>query len=254
MSLPKVSIIILAYLESNRAYFEACLESVKNLDYPRELLNVVVVSPWVKAQPPEVDTVLHLTGPGSFSKSVNAGVKMAHGYGFDSKHILLLSDDTIIAKNSLKNMVTTIGESSCLLGALSNCDQYWKYLLHLPHISLPRRFYKLSEVNPKELMNAESLYPGGILMTEALCFYALLIPRVVWQTVGELDEDFRMGYEDTDYCERAKELGFPCAIDMSSLIWHAGGASSEIIQDEWRVKNVELIEQKRALRKLKASS
>jgi hypothetical protein len=43
-------------------------------------------------------------------------------------------------------------------------------------------------------------------------------------------------------------MGIPCAIAMNAIIWHAGGASSEIIQDEWRVKNAELFEQKRLLR------
>lgn len=243
MNLPKVSIVVLGYLESNRKYLAECLASVRNLYYPKELLDIIVVSPyWPGA--------VRSTRANNFSGSVNAGVAACDP---ESKHILLLSDDTIIANGALKAMVEAAGDNECLMGALSNCDQYWKYQLHLPHVSLPKRFYKLEEVNPRELMNAESYYPGGILMTDTLCFYALLIPRKVWDKVGELDEDFNMGFEDSDYCERAKELGIPCAIAMDAIIYHAGGATSEIIRDEWRVKNERLFHEKRALRAAKKS-
>jgi GT2 family glycosyltransferase len=53
---------------------------------------------------------------------------------------------------------------------------------------------------------------GRQIITEAghvwLGLWLALIPRKVWELVGEFDERFLLcGFEDADYCVRAKELG-----------------------------------------------
>lgn len=234
MSLPRVSIVILAHLESNRVYFEACLASVRNLDYPKELLDVVVVSPYAEAAPDYL--LIHAHGRAqSFSGSFNEGVSWTNP---TSEHLLVLSDDTIITRGALKAMVETIGDVEAVISAISNCDNYLRYVLRLPHV-FPARFYRLEsgDVDAGVLMNAESAYPGGVLMTSELCFYAVLIPRAVWAKVGELDEVYNMGYEDTDYCRRAANAGVHCVIVLNAIIWHAGGVSAELITDEMRESN-----------------
>jgi GT2 family glycosyltransferase len=235
MSLPKVSIVVLGYLESNRPYLEACLASVAALDYPRELLNVVVVSPYYDEHLPRVNTVVVVSEPGSFSKSVNRGTKVSMAYDFQPDFILVLSDDTLITRDALKNMVA-LGDSA-VIGAMSNCDNNWKYDVKFP-VTGDARYYQFAGEPPlNDMINARSPFEGGVLLTETLCFYAVLIPRKVWNAVGELDERFNMGFEDSDYCARAKALGFPCKIAMNALIYHAGGASAAIITDEMRSSN-----------------
>ena len=235
MSLPRVSIVILAYLESNRAYFEACWSSVKNLNYPKELLDIVIVSPWLK-EVSGAKVVRNYARPDSFSGSTNTGIDHTDP---DSKLILLLSDDTMIARESLMNMVLAADEADVVLAALSNCDNYWKYHLHLPYV-YPERYYRLEHLNAdmiKAMQNASSMYPPGIIFTDTLCFYAFLIPRKTWDKVGELDEGYNMGFEDSDYCARARLKGVRLAICMNAIIWHAGGASAEIITEGMREGN-----------------
>src|SRR4051812_33275244 len=189
MQAPMVSIIVLAYLESNKPYLDACLASIENLDYPKDRLDVVCVSPWMEREEyPGVYIAQNVARANSFSGSVNRGVEASDS---GSDFILIMSDDTIIARESLSNMVQTIGEQNMILAATSNCDLHWKYNLMLPHI-YPARFYKLSEVNPVDLMNSKSVYPRGIMYTDRLCFYSVLIPRKVWNLVGELDEGYNM--------------------------------------------------------------
>lgn len=242
MSLPKISIVVLGYLESNRHYLEACLAGVAALDYPSEFLDVVVVSSWAKAglyhgqrySSVVVSQVTYIDSPspGGFSHSVNAAVRVCSK---DSDFILILSDDTLITRDALKNMVA-VGQDA-VIGAMSNCDNNWKYDVKFP-VTGDARYYQFAGEPPLDAMiNAKSPFESGVLLTETLCFYAVLISRKVWNAVGELDERFNMGFEDSDYCARAKALGFPCKIAMNAMIYHAGGASAEIITDEMRSSN-----------------
>ena len=54
-----------------------------------------------------------------------------------------------------------------------------------------------------------------------LTFFCVLIGREVLDRVGLLDERFGLGgYEDDDYCLRAREAGFRLLIDGGSWVWH----------------------------------
>lgn len=48
----------------------------------------------------------------------------------------------------------------------------------------------------------------------------LLVPRDLWQQLGGFDEAFRNGGEDVDLCFRARALGHPTVIALTSIIRH----------------------------------
>jgi len=53
-------------------------------------------------------------------------------------------------------------------------------------------------------------------------FTCLYIPRMVLEAVGPLEEGFPgYGYEDTDYCLRARRAGFSCGVSGRVLIEHS---------------------------------
>jgi len=53
-------------------------------------------------------------------------------------------------------------------------------------------------------------------------FTCLYIPRMVLDAVGPLEESFPgYGYEDTDYCLRARRAGFSCGVSGRVLIEHS---------------------------------
>lgn len=53
-------------------------------------------------------------------------------------------------------------------------------------------------------------------------FTCLYIPRMVLDAVGLLDESFPgYGYEDTDYCLRARRTGFSCGVSGRVVIEHS---------------------------------
>lgn len=53
-------------------------------------------------------------------------------------------------------------------------------------------------------------------------FTCLYIPRMVLDAVGPLEEGFPgYGYEDTDYCLRARRAGFSCGVAGKVLVQHS---------------------------------
>lgn len=251
MSQPKVSIVIPTLSPKSKDYLDLCMASIQNLDYPKELLDVVISSPqgYAPAYWGQALTYEH-SGQRDFAEAINLGVNWTDT---SSKYILLLSDDVIMTRDSLKNMIQTLGDTDAIVNATSNCDNYWKYVLSFTfekggeRMGVLSRYFKLDDVREvtTELMNAKSLYPSGALFTDTLCFYATLIPRTVWDKVGRLDEQFKTGYEDSDYCSRARNLGIPLYIQLDAIIWHFGGITSEeYLTKEMSDKNLELYTKK----------
>jgi len=62
-------------------------------------------------------------------------------------------------------------------------------------------------------------------------FTCVYIPRMVYEIVGPLDEGFPgYGYEDTDYCLRARRRGLSCGVCGSVVIEHSMGIPSSFIE------------------------
>ncbi len=196
----------------------------------------------------EIAQTYEHTGERDFAEAVNLGVKLARPA---SEYFLLLSDDTVMTKDSLKNLVGVVQHQDAIVNATSNCDNGWRYSLifTIEDQAIVGRYFKMEDTEDAglkdKMQNAESYYPAGVIFTDAVCFYATLIPRKVWDKVGELDTRFKTGYEDTDYCKRAAEKGIRCGIVLSALIWHFGGITSEgYLTKEKTAENARLFKQK----------
>ncbi len=252
----KVSIIIPSYSEFSKPYLDLCIESIRNLDYDPKQIEVIISTP--KGYKPIYDakelfcclTVHHPDPKREFAEAVNYGVECSD---LQSKYLLILSDDTIMTRDSLKRLTELAADELIMLNATSNCDNGWKYALSFiiesdgQKLLIADRFFKKEDIAGHELamMNAKSNYPVGMILTDLLCLYATLIPRKVWDTVGQLDEQFKTGYEDSDYSARAKAAGITMAIALNAIIWHFGGiATSTYLTDGQTAENKRKIEAK----------
>lgn len=55
---------------------------------------------------------------------------------------------------------------------------------------------------------------------------SLLIPKPVIENAGLLSEDYFLYYEELDYCERVKRLGYALGVAVESSVYHKEGAST----------------------------
>lgn len=235
MVYPKVSIIIVTYLENNQPYLDMCEKSILNLNYPKDCLDVMVVSSG-KYKPKSSFVNHHSDADMHWPPAVNLGVSKASA---DSKYFLILNDDVILSKDSLRNMVSAAGDGECIIGPVSNCDNFFKYVLTFGYEDekgfnhLAKRFYRIDESKhfADKIMNSHSLYPPGAWKQEFVCFYATLFPRKVWEKIGGLDESFKTGCDDLDYCLRCKQHNIPVLIEQSAFIFHHGGTTADVVLD-----------------------
>lgn len=233
MSTPKVSIVVTTYLPESKCYLDACMKSIANLNYPKESLDVVLVGkPGYAPEYPNVKTVYPDKPQFYNSEGVNFGVSKTDP---ESKFVLSCNDDTILTKNSLKNLVETCGDQRVILNSISPCDNHRAYSLHFKFLSAGRvvdvlgNQYRYEQMKDfiDDMMNTESLYPQGLIHQEFLCMFATLIPRKVWDELGPLDEVFKTGPDDIDYSMRARRAGVHLAIALNSLIWHFSGVTAD---------------------------
>lgn len=251
MQLPKISIVLVTYLESSKPYLDACVKSIEGLNYPKENLDLVLVSSGEYRPPSPFKKHVHSSARMHFPEAVNLGVEHTD---ISTEHILILNDDTILTPDSLIGLVDVAQNKNCIVGPISPCDNYMAYQLQFyywENETTPRpifnRFHRWDDFKDKtEMLNrAKSIYPAGAIARPFICFYAVLIPRAVWFKVGQLDPNFKTGQDDIDYSYRVKQNGFGVYIALHSLIWHFGGVTADqTLTTEIRKGNIEYFRQK----------
>lgn len=232
MNNKKVSIIVTTYLEKTKPYLDLCIESIRNLNYPKENLEVILVGKESYQPTYEGVRTIFTKDDRHTAEGINAGLKVISP---ESEYILYINDDVILTKNCLSRMIEAVGDEGIMANAISPCDNYLTYTLIMgfhdkngDYVALSDRFYEYEHLKDhfQEMMNAESIYPMGTMLQAYLCMYATLIPRKVFDKVGLFDENFKTGQCDLDYCIRAQREGFKTITVLNALIWHFGGRTS----------------------------
>lgn len=244
MDTPNISIVVTTWLEESKPYLNACMASIASLNYPKDKLEVILVGrPEYAPTYPHAHTVYPAKDKFGNAEGINFGVSKTNSA---SKYILSLNDDTVLTRNSLLHMVRAAGDGEIIINPISPCDNYINYNLqfqfnhHGQQLALKERFYRMEALKDyiPAMISADSMYPQGIIKADFLCMFASLIPRVVWEKLGPLDENFITGPDDIDYSWRAKAAGVQLAVELSCLIWHFGGPTSELtLNPEMRAHN-----------------
>lgn len=212
-----VDIIVPTY--DNPQYLEQCIESIKACtDVP---YNIIVIDAKKEGT--------------NFSQSMNLGIKRG-----SAPYICFLNDDVIVSKGWIKPLIEQIKGKVAFSNPLSNCDKGWlhNYDLRVDGISLLPGAHKIGSINPKSIHNFKS----GSIKTYTrpwVAFFATMTSREIVEKIGLFDEEFKTGSEDLDYCTRANKLGYTCAINEASFVFHYGGVSRKAHEDENHAKHQE---------------
>lgn len=212
-----LSIIIPHHLEANEDLLRRAVRCASDASGPKE---IIVVSD-AKERPilPNLGELklFHKTD-GSvdhFSRKINFGARRIDP---KSKAIMIFSDDCEAADGTITALYLEALKHKMILNAVSNCDDV---NIINPGISgWPVR------CSPRDA-DLDQHHPaysghGWIFPTNKLYFYATMIPREIWQDVGELDERFESGAEDLDYSLRATLKEHRLGILSNTFILHWG--------------------------------
>ncbi|NDC36946.1 MAG: glycosyltransferase, partial [Proteobacteria bacterium] len=151
----------------------------------------------------------------SFSSNNNAAAKIANG-----RYLCLLNNDTIVTPGWLESMVAVL-EKAPDIGVLGNRHLFpgRPGLHHCGMAFGPEGGHPL-HLHPHTDPNA----PAVLVQREVpmVTFACVLIPRTFYNQLGGLDEAYRNGYEDCDFCLRARQAGRQVVYTPASTIYHYG--------------------------------
>ncbi len=177
-------------------------------------------------------TFIPLQNNGGFAASNNVAISQALSHG--ARYIFLQNPDTILQPNAIKPLIDFM-ESDLKPGLagsrLINPETSTQYAA--------RRFHNLWN----EIDDALSFGPASRLLrrwsismpesdrphtTDWVPGAALMVRAEVFETIGLLDDQFFLYFEEVDFCLRAKRAGFNCWYVPESTVIHLVGQSSGV--------------------------
>jgi GT2 family glycosyltransferase/glycosyltransferase involved in cell wall biosynthesis len=225
---PPASIIIVTY--NNLALTQMCLESVfRETDYPNyEVIAVDNAShdgaaEWLveaAMHEPRLRVIRNADNRG-FSGANNQGLRAARG-----QFLCLLNNDTVATRGWLSTMIghlrTMPGVG--MVGPVSNMVGN--------EAKIPVGYTAIEEM-PRWAAEYCRQHDGETFAMKMLGFFCVLLRREVYEKVGEMDEQFGVGYfEDTDYCCRTARAGYELRCARDSFVHHWQGASFRLLGTE----------------------
>jgi len=213
---PKISIILVLY--NSRFWVENLISMFENLS--PWLHEIIVVDngsddDGLFLLKESISRIIYIknTSSKSFSAAINQGTRISTGEVF-----LIINPDVYIPKSSLWAMIDCYFKNPAI-GAIS------------PKLLLMRTPGFINGIGNivKPFWHGYDLGLGHldigqfdeIVELPSACFAAILIPRNSWERVGELDEEYPMYYEDSDWCYRTRKLGLRIRFCKDSKVFHA---------------------------------
>jgi GT2 family glycosyltransferase/glycosyltransferase involved in cell wall biosynthesis len=241
---PSVSIIIVTH--NSRNFLGPCLDSVlRNTTCPN--FDIILVDNASQDDTPSLvnryaSTCKHVQG---FCLSENLGFAAGNNIGVNhstADYIVFLNADTLVTAGWLEILIRHHRKDAAigLLTAVTN------FAGNEIKINVDYENQADMEQFAAYLNRA---YFGKAFDVAAAPLYCALMPRRVWNIVGELDESFGIGmFEDDDLSMRVRQAGFRVVAAEDCFIHHFGqGSFSKLTSGQYErtfEKNRRLYEQK----------
>jgi GT2 family glycosyltransferase len=226
---PFVSIITVNL--NGRIWLENCLKSIFQSDYPLSKMQIILVDNgstddsvnFVKREFPTVKII---------SLNKNCGYAQGNNMGFKSSTgdlILLLNNDTILRKNTLKIMINEIEkikdagilQPKIILTGNRGLDACGAFLTNTGFLY----HYGIGE-NPKDPAYNKKI---PVFSVKGAC---MLVKREVIGKIQLFDDDFFAYFEESDFCHRAWIAGYRVYYAPKAVMYHKRGATAEKLGQE----------------------
>lgn len=231
--MPTVTVAVPFHLDENAPYLISCLQSIKEqrLDGPSGPIHVSVhVVSDAKTRPSGVLIEEGLAREVTWAPPLNTFAKKVN-FAFKQRpadYYLIASDDVILCRDALIEMIRAhvLVKAAQPPGAegevIVNCDSNLEDVAWLTNPCIDPG---VAALDPESLHRIRRYQPQGfrhLIRPPRIAFYSTLIPREVWERVGDLDENYVNGWEDTDYCLRCRRNNVVPVITPNAFIYHHG--------------------------------
>jgi hypothetical protein len=227
---PLISIVIVTYNSSD--VIGACLDSLSRSSM-RDRTEVIVVDngstdstpSLVAGEHPDVRIAAAPENLG-YAGGNNLGVSMSSG-----RHILLLNPDTVVAPEAVQVLseALTSDPSLWVVGPCIIDSQG-----DIAHASgdFPTLGWAITEIaegkrwGMKSAVNVSRIEPcSADRDVDFITGASMMTTRQAWDTLGGLDEDYFLYFEDTDYCARVRRAGGRVRLIAQTSVVHLEGTS-----------------------------
>ena len=227
---PKVSVIVLTY--NNLDFTKACLGSLEaNTRYPNWELLLVDNASTDGSRDFLADYAANNAHARFIPNDENLGFAAGNNRGLEAaagEYLVVLNNDTYVTPGWLPDLVRHLRQDPGLglVGAVTNnIGNEAKIEIHYRDMA--------------EMQQAAYLYTSSHARAEldvdVVAFFCAALPRLVFETVGGLDERFGLGFfEDDDYCQRVAEAGYRITIAEDVFVHHHLSASFDALNPERR--------------------
>jgi len=211
-----VSVVIVSY--NSRAWLPGCLDTLYAQTYPA--LEVIVVDngssddsvAWLLASQSGVRVLPRPQG-GSLAAALNDGIRGARG-----ALLLLLNPDVELEPDAVAQMVRLARSGERCAAVAAKLRFLWAPAFLNGMGNLVGAFSYGSDIALGHLDLGQFDHWDSL---PSACFAAALIPREALDAVGPVDEGFPMYYEDTEWCYRARLLGWQVRAAPTAVVYHA---------------------------------
>ena len=229
---PPASILTATYnnLTLNKAWLQSILAET---DYPN--YEVIVVdngstdgtAEWLieaARDEPRLRVICNRENRG-FAAANNQALRRARG-----EFLCLLNNDTIVTRGWLSTLIGHLRREPRLglVGPASNSVGN--------DAKVPVNYKDLGQL-PRWAEDYCRRHDGETVPLDMLGFFCVVMPREVYERIGELDERFGLGcFEDDDYCRRLREAGYEMRFARDSFVHHWREASFRLLGEDLYLK------------------
>lgn len=249
---PQARILIIVVTWNKKKYVLELLDAIHHLDYPRQLLDVVVIDnastdgsvEAIKTQFPHIQLICNpenIGGTGGFNTGLQYAFNQEDG---KYQYLWLLDNDVLVHRRALNALVEVLENHQDIAIAGSTMMQLdfpWRINEMGAFVNrnngtfiLNRHFEEILHWrgrSPQELITDETLDLSNTLMhcqpymdVEYVAAASLLIRAEVAKQAG-LWQDFFIHYDDVDWCLRIGRMGYRIVVSAQSVIWHLSAAA-----------------------------
>lgn len=173
-------------------------------------------------------TIIQAPQNNGFSYGNNIGIK-----AIDADFYLLTNSDTIFCPKSINELLyASENYTSAIIGprlefpngeSQVSCFRFISpvaELINSAQTGIITRY--LMKYNVPLPVSSTSCAPDWI------SFACVLIPKIIFDRIGLMDEGYFMYYEDIDFCQRSRRAGFDIMYCPSAHVVHLQGKSSDV--------------------------
>ena len=229
----RVSAVIVAF--NGRKWLSECLRSLK--EQTLKLNEIIVVdnasgdgtAEWLGQNHADVK-VIRLEKGIPFAAALNRGFSVAQG-----DYFLALNQDVSLEWEAVARLMDAVTETE--LAAVASCLRLMWAPAFLNGLGNQVHVWGWGTDN----------FIGWLDLGEfaeqkrvpSACLAAALIKKEAWQKIGPFDEGFAMYYEDSEWCYRARLLGYEIGAAPEAVVFHALGSGAEAGKSEMSATKLE---------------